>query len=281
MMRTVICAIIKNEERYVREWAEYHLGIGVSRIFLFEDYGSRSHVGLFEDEPRVTVSTLEAFGIKDHHNTRNQFTLYNKFLQKCKKDGEYDWVAFIDADEFVTFGDGDGYDLAGIEEEYKDIPALLMSWKNYGANGHIKRPDGGVLENYTKPSRVVESDMQWCKKSLVNIKMCNCMKNIHIAEGAIDVNGNHNEHSCLVYKKIWIRHFFTKSWEDFCERIFERGNMSNNFRTLDNFFKCNPDMAHMDEELIYSVRHRHCKNTMWLSKKYKLISGGNIKRQSR
>jgi len=151
-----------------------------------------------------------------------------------------------------------------------------MSWMNYGANGHIKRPKGGILENYTKPGVVSESDNQWAKKSLVNVSKCTGIKNIHIAEGAIDVNGNTDEHAPLVYKRIWIRHYFTKSWEDFCERIFERGNMSNNYRTLDSFFKCNPDMEYMDRELINSVRFKKCKNTMWLSRKYKLISGGNI-----
>lgn len=275
-MKTIICAIIKNEERYIKEWADYHLNtIGIDRIFLFEDYDSRNHQYIFEDEPRVTINTLENFGIPNHRNAMNQFELYKKFLIQCKNESQYDWIFFIDIDEFITFEDG--YNLGKIEEEYKDIPTLLLSWMNYGANGHIKRPEGGVLENYTKPGVVCESDSQWAKKSLVNVKLCKGLKTIHIFKGNIDVEGNADEHADLIYKKIWLNHYFTKSWEDFCERMFNRGNMQNDFRTLDNFFACNPDMIDRDKELIESVRYLHCNDTQWLSRKYKLISGGKIR----
>lgn len=273
-MKTVICTQIKDEERYIKEWIDYYLNLGIYHIYLFEDYGSRSHKELLRDYKQVTVQTVEEFGIKNYYTSRTQTEVCRKFFKEAKVNNLCDWILFIDADEFVHLEEG--YTLDKIEELYKDYPALLLSWKNYGASGHIKRPEGGVVENYTIPGQLTETDYQWTKKSLVNVNLCTGLKNIHIAEGAVDVEGNTDEHAPSVYKKIWINHYFTKSWEDFCERIFERGNMSNNYRTLDNFFKCNPDLAYMDKELIYSVRFRKCKSTMWLSKKYKLISGGNL-----
>lgn len=273
-MNTAICAQIKNEERYLNEWLDYHLKLGIDHIYLFEDYGSRSHASLVEGYDSVTLSTVKEFGVKNQYSPRTQYYTYCKFLNDYRD--EYDWIFFIDVDEFVTFARG--YNLERIQKDYKDFPALLLSWKNYGASGHINRPEGGVRENYTKEGIVVEraGDLQWAKKSMVNTKLCNNLLNVHIAEGAKDVNGDANVHAPLLYKKVWISHYFTKSWEDFCDRMFERGNMTNNYRTLDSFFQCNPDMEYMDKELIESVRHRHCVSTMWLSRKYKLISGGKV-----
>lgn len=272
-MKTAICTQIKNETRYLKEWVDYHIGLGIDHIFLFEDYGSDSHIHIVGNNNHVTLSTVERFGIHNYHNTKTQHKVCCKLLDECKMRGDYDWILFIDADEFITFEDG--YDLQRVCNEYANAPAILMSWMNYGANGHIKRPQGKLLDNYTKPGVVIERDRRWAKKSMVNVRLCKGLYNIHIAAGAKDVIGN-GESAPLVYKKIWIRHFFTKSWEDFCERIFERGNMNNNFRTLDNFFVCNPDMRHLKKELIESVRYRHAMSTMWLSKDLKIISGGNI-----
>lgn len=273
-MKTAICAQIKDEERYLKEWLDYHLKLGIDHIYLYEDYGSRSHASLIEGYDTVSLMTVQEFDVTNLRCPKTQYHTYCKFLNDYRN--EYDWILFIDVDEFVTFARG--YNLERIEREYADYPAILLSWKNYGASGHIKRPEGGVRENYTQEGVVVEmhKDLQWAKKSLVNTKLCEGLLNVHIAIGAKDVTGNEDVHAPLVYKKVWISHYFTKSWEDWCERIFERGNMSNNYRTLDNFFECNPDMAHMEKELIESVRNRHCKSTQWLSRKYKLISGGNL-----
>ena len=42
-MKTCIITIIKNEHLYLDEWITYHLNIGISHIFLYEDIDSESH----------------------------------------------------------------------------------------------------------------------------------------------------------------------------------------------------------------------------------------------
>jgi hypothetical protein len=51
-----------------------------------------------------------------------------------------------------------------------------------------------------------------------------------------------------MYTKCWLNHYITKSWEEWCNRLFVRGqNMA--LRQLDEFFKYNPDMIHLKDEL--------------------------------
>jgi len=54
-MKTAICTQIKNSRRYIKEWADWHLAQGISKIYLFEDYGSESHKDIFEGYKDVIV----------------------------------------------------------------------------------------------------------------------------------------------------------------------------------------------------------------------------------
>ena len=117
-MKTFICTQIKNEQRYLKEWIDYHLNIGIDEIYLFEDYGSKDHSEIVRDYQNVHLATLRDYDIKDYHNTTNQQKLISTFLKECKKNNLCDWLAFIDVDEFITFDKG--YDLNKIEDEKID-----------------------------------------------------------------------------------------------------------------------------------------------------------------
>ena len=43
MLNICICQLIKDEQRYIEEWIDYHLNLGISKFVLFEDYNSTSH----------------------------------------------------------------------------------------------------------------------------------------------------------------------------------------------------------------------------------------------
>lgn len=272
-----ICCIVKNEHRFIKEWVDYHLGVGFNKIYIFEDYDSKSHKDIFIDYPNVNVMPIAEYGIKNYRTSYTQMQLYSKFLREVREKDLCDWVLFTDIDEFIMFEQG--YNLDKLCEEYKDIPAIWLSWKMYGANGHIKRPNGGVLENYTSISQGrCDCDERWNFKSLVNVSLCNTFVTIHAALGGEHTNGDKDMYGPQCYNKAWINHYYTKSWEDYVDRMCSRGNMSNNYRTFDQFFTVNPDMLPQKMELINSVRYLHTVSTHWISKELGIISGGNLHR---
>ncbi len=68
-MKSIICAIIKDEHKYLKEWIDYHLNLGFSKIFLFEDYGSKSHASITESYPSVLLESLDNTQFVDNcHN---------------------------------------------------------------------------------------------------------------------------------------------------------------------------------------------------------------------
>lgn len=128
-MKSVICAIVKNEQRFIREWVEHYLNIGFDKLYIFEDYGSDTHYEQIKDyikDNKVILNSLD----KTHYikrykkGTSVQRNLYLKFLMECKKTHNADWIGFFDVDEFMFFEDG--WNLEKLENEFKDHGGLRI-----------------------------------------------------------------------------------------------------------------------------------------------------------
>ena len=92
-----ICAIFRDEDRFLREWIEFHLCHGFEHIFLFADRPSNI---------TCTSSLLRPY-IESGHVTLDQgvpttdpqIPTYNLCLQRHGPRAR--WIAFIDIDEFL------------------------------------------------------------------------------------------------------------------------------------------------------------------------------------
>ena len=59
-MKTAICVIIKDEINYLDEWLSWHLNLGIDEIFLYEDYGSKSHLDIVKPYgDRVHLNSID------------------------------------------------------------------------------------------------------------------------------------------------------------------------------------------------------------------------------
>ena len=247
-MKTAICAIIKDEQEYLREWIEHHLSSGIDEIFLYEDYGSMSHRYITEDYPDVHLSSIDIifrngfiWEREYSSGSRLQEMLFDWFLV-VYKDG-FDWVLFIDIDEFLILKTP----LEDLLKDYSDYPAILLRWVFYGANGHIRKPDGKVMDNFTRIC-VTSFDYHWQMKSFVNTKKFESWrKPIHEVKGGIYPLDNDNLH------KAFVNHYFTKSWDEWKTKILQRGDTFPNHRKIEEFFCVNPDLLHLKDTLMKEV----------------------------
>lgn len=288
---SVICVLIKNEQRYIKEWVEYNLNIGFTKLYIFEDFDSTSHIQQLKkyiDAGCVELIPLinNKFGIIKGdciHGNIPQYQVFNYFFSECKKGHIYaDWIGFFDPDEFLMFDNG--YDLNKLEKEFDTFGGILPCWVMYGANGHIKRPEGRVVDNYTKPMPLTYmfECSKWNHKSLVNVKNCDGLKTIHTFNYCVFTDKNSVFNPKTSFAKCHLNHYFTKSWEDFCERMESRGNMSNNHRSYDDFFKLSPEFKPMELDMLKErTKNTKVSDTMYISHKYKIIKGGNVDKVNR
>lgn len=278
-MKTSICAIIKNEQRFLKEWIEWHLNIGFDAIHLFEDKDSISHEFICNEYDNVFLrryeNDIEVQKILNSNGSSvSQLSLYNWFGDTYKSI--YDWVAFIDIDEFITFADN--YDLKQLCNEFEPHSCVLLSWKIMGASGHIKRPTCGVVEAYTQEEKPIKRDTNYLFKSMCNLNRWKGMSSsLHVANGFVNTNHNTNKNE-RYYNKAWINHYFSKSWEDWCDRIYLRGGTQQGHRLLYDFFLANPSMNHLADFLIKSKLQDIPNGTYRVEYNKGLIAGGNIKK---
>lgn len=167
----------------------------------------------------------------------------------------------------------EGLDLHGFLSNYDDVHAISLFWKFMSANGRIRK-SGDVVKTYTKESEKQARFYHECKNFLNLKKECKLQKfHCHhcavftantLKKLVIPTSGRSPD--LITYRYAWINHYFTKSWEDWCDRIYKKGNLTAGLRRLFDFFIFNKDMEKLRDELVsplYGIRPR---SSVWLDR---------------
>lgn len=137
--KAALHCMFQNEAAYLSEWLDYHLRLGFDRIYLTND-GSTDHYqqilapylkagSVVLEEARTD---LDFFDREEWHK--------NKMLDRAR--GQYQWVAFLDADEFIYLKTGElGSFLKGKDQ----WPGLVLNSFFYGTSGVEQLATGELL----------------------------------------------------------------------------------------------------------------------------------------
>ena len=194
------------------------------------------------------------FNSKLNKKQNPQEIYFPNALKWIQNNYDYDWCFVIDNDEFITLQNNTLEEILAL---YKDYDAFVLQWKIYGSNGHISKPDynnKGLIGTYTKESEYPgHSILEWTTKTCYNLKTFSqsFFKNNHQPTDICkwcktDFIPNRTK---LVYDTVYIRHYMTKSWQEYISKR-KRGYFMGFARTIDMFFKINPDMLDKKEELL-------------------------------
>lgn len=129
---------VKDEARFLPEWVAYHRTIGFERFYI---YNNDSSDGL-HDVLRPYVDR-EVVRIIDWPLRPISPSADLHFLKEFS--GEFEWVAFFDADEFV-YESRDGLLLDALRNT--NAPALALNWRYFGSSHHENIPMGLVTKNF-------------------------------------------------------------------------------------------------------------------------------------
>ena len=160
-MDIAICAIVKNENLYIREWVEYHKSIGISAIHLYDNNNIEHIEDVIGDYIRNKYVTLhdvrgkEKGLVYDSEFINLQPHCYIEFYNEYSEN--FDWICFIDVDEFIIIND--------IQEflslsKFDNFDVILASWKTFDDNDYIVKPDMSVREAYTRTSSCRKSGVK-------------------------------------------------------------------------------------------------------------------------
>jgi len=249
---------IKDEHRYLEEWIEYHIRLGINKFILYEDEGSESHADIINKYAKVTnIDFYDNILRKDSE----EFKDMTCFKHIYENYNDIDWLIKLDPDEYIVMPGTDTIDdmLYNVDSKFDQI---TLFWKLYNANGFIYQPYDGkysLMDTYLGDISVSQladyfgsntsSNRYDIGKSFIRYKKVR-ENGFNICEGfphwILPVEGSLDGDSINVH----INHYITKSFEEFYNRLKNKGEYNSVFyRKLGDFFVLNPDMIEKIPEI--------------------------------
>ena len=245
-----VCAIFKNESKYLKEWIEFNHIVGVEHFYLYNNNSEDDYMKVLKpyiDSNLVTLIQWE--------KNQAQMECYCDCISKFSSESQ--WIGFIDIDEFIVPKSTNSiYEF--LKPFEKNRGSVKIYWKMFGTSGLIER----------KEKELVTETFTVCWPKYYSVGKCFYNTNFNF-------NGNDHRNNCLhhilwteykgkcyppvnVFNKIsienvdkvygvehpiQINHYFTKSYKEYIEKCAKG----------DVYFKINPH----DEEYFYLHEHEN------------------------
>ena len=130
-MEVVVCAMAKNEHKYINEWVEHYINLGVDKIYIYDnDELDKQSIKDFISPSLLNKCVIK--NIRGQQKQKLQQSIYTGFYIKYGKT--FDWCLFCDIDEFL-----DG--VTNIKEWLSTInaPQVRIRWRLFGDDDIVER----------------------------------------------------------------------------------------------------------------------------------------------
>ncbi|MGH9607929.1 MAG: glycosyltransferase family 92 protein [Terracidiphilus sp.] len=138
-----LCVRIRDEAPNLQEFVEYYLAAGISHLYFYEARSADDFHAVLDPFVQEGVATI----IESWPHVPISPAAEHDCALRCI--GRYAWMGCIDADEFVVVKDNRRID-EFLSSYPRRCPAAAFHWRYYGSNGHISRPAGPVIAEYTR-----------------------------------------------------------------------------------------------------------------------------------
>ncbi len=220
-----IVAIAKNEALNFKEWIEYHRIVGIEKFYIYDNESTDSTKEILQ--PYIDAGIVEYIYFPGE---KMQLPAYDHFLTNFRQDTK--WAATIDLDEFIVSKKESL--VSFLKGQHKNVAQILVPWVFFGSNGHIKKPEGLVIENYTKRARRA--------KMYKSIFRPNLTLSTHVHK--------HFVVGKMIFpnmKDIMVNHYYCKSWEEYQNRATRGDVYHGNQFAKDTFTKNKFDQNDINE----------------------------------
>jgi len=204
-----IVACLKNEAPNIVEWLEFHKLVGAEHFYLYDNESTDNTKEVLQ--PYVDAGEVSLF-YTDMDNC--QFACYYNALTAYRDQSV--WMAFIDLDEFLFSPEGEL--IENLKEFETKCPGIAVNEVFFGSNNHLTRPDGLVIESYTKREKELNKHIKSiCQPNYTLCPANNPHSFVYMQGQAITENGEvcggafTETHSS---DKFRIHHYFSKSKEE-------------------------------------------------------------------
>lgn len=241
----VVCAIVLNEGPYLDEWIQYHLALGFSHIYLYDN--SVDNCLKNKNSDKITVIHFPG--------KTKQLEAYQIFVTQYRK--KHQWAAMIDCDEFIVLKKHNN--VISFLNDYKHCSTVALNWIMFGTSQQKTYSNQPVTSRFRYCSNSINHHV----KSIVQLAYVLSWADPHhpvLSKGHVhDANQNifNGPLNPLGDSTIaCIHHYYTKSEQEFREKL-ERGradiSQKRNLDELIDIHSKNNDIYNSDAWDFYSA----------------------------
>ena len=234
-MRTLLCAIGRMENEYIREWVEYNKNIGFTNICLFDN----NYDG--EQDFRDVIGDYIESGYVILKDYRNKSLCQIEAYTECYTEygNEYDWLAFFDCDEFITLMFHNNISDYLSDKMFDEFYVIKLNWALYGDNDMLYNDGRPLTERFKYPiptnkpthngdieSRSTKSIVRGSQKIKTNENDNGFVfLDAHLVNLCPACNNAGKEVLCTermiptTYEYAYLRHYSTKTAREYCNKI--------------------------------------------------------------
>ena len=145
-MKITICAIAKNEDRYLEDWLKYHYDMGFTHITVYDNniVERRGEVEQMIKKSKKlkkwmkkNTSIVDVCGISGY-----QVKAYSEYY----KNNTFDWCAFLDIDEFVEIVHWNSLMDMLTDPMFESAGAIHLPWDTISDDDIVDVPDDFVYK---------------------------------------------------------------------------------------------------------------------------------------
>lgn len=221
-----VCAIFRNEARFLVEWIEFHKLMGASRFYLYnnlsEDHYREVLAPYIEsgevelEEWPYSCQTSPETGVAPW--TKIQTDAYNHAIAKATD--KVKWLAILDTDEFLYPVKAEN--LVSYLADFEGHGGVVAHWQLFGTSHVRKIPDGSLMiETLTLKAHDGYAENGYVK-SIVRPERVRTIDDPHFAHylppyAAVNQNGDPVPASLspIVVDKLRINHYWSRDEEFF------------------------------------------------------------------
>lgn len=127
--------------QFVDEWVDWHDYAGFDKLYLFDHFSDEK---LVYDHPKVEVFHADKKLIESHPHCNDanfKYFAMTWWWDHLIRHEEWDWMAFIDSDEFIVTPHNNLKNTIDMLE----ADAISLNWKNFGPADYEKDPEKTLL----------------------------------------------------------------------------------------------------------------------------------------
>lgn len=232
-MVNVVCAIAKNENLYINEWANYYLKLGFSHIYLYDNNDTTTpYVGNFIDSAiKSKITIIDKRNIHEH-------ALQHKVYDEFYKTHAFDWCLYCDIDEFLVGVDDINNFLS--QQKFKSFDQIRIRWHLFGDDDIVERDVSKPVFNFFKQIKhIPEFENQGkaiVRGKIKNVKIQSCHYATQWANGRYQAllsclpsgkpcpNSTYRIMADYSNETIFLNHYMTKTLSEFINQKYKRGD---------------------------------------------------------